>query len=69
MFLNNLCEVSNKYILEAREKPILTIYETIRDKLMNMFFVKKNVVEKYNGLICPRIQSKLEKNKEIFEGY
>ena len=69
MLLNNLCEVFNKYILEAKEKPILTMCETIRCKLMNRFFLKRNALEKYNGLICPRIQKKLEKNKEMSGGY
>ena len=69
MLLNNLCECFNKYILEAREKSILTMCETIRYKLMNRFFVKRNVVEKYSGLICPKIQKKLDKNKKLFVRY
>ena len=55
MLLNNLCEVFNKYILEAREKPILTMCETIRCKLMNRLFLKRNVMEKYIGLSCCNI--------------
>ena len=69
MLFNNLCEFFNKYILEARDKPILTMCETIRCKLMNRFFLKRNVMDKYNGLICPRIQKKLKKNKEMFGRY
>lgn len=34
MLLNNLSECFNKYILDARDKPILTMLEMIRTKLM-----------------------------------
>lgn len=32
MLLNNLCEAFNKFILDAREKPILIMLELIRAK-------------------------------------
>jgi hypothetical protein len=34
ILLNNNCEVFNKYILEARELPILSMLERIRTQLM-----------------------------------
>ena len=61
MLFNKFCECFNKYILDARDKHILTICEIIRCKLMHRFFLKRNAVEKYNGLIFPRIQKKLDK--------
>lgn len=47
MLLNNLCECFNKYILEARGNPILTMMETIRTQLMQRIAIKKEAVEKY----------------------
>ena len=60
MLLNNLCESFNKYILEARDKPILTMMETIRTKMMERIANKHTIVENYLGPFCPKIQKKLE---------
>ena len=35
ILLNNCCEVFNKYILEARELPILSMMEKIKGKLVD----------------------------------
>ncbi|XP_039138855.1 uncharacterized protein LOC120276195 [Dioscorea cayenensis subsp. rotundata] len=61
MLLNNLCECFNKYILEARGKPILTMMETIRTKLMQMIAMKEIAAHKYTGVLCPKIQKKVDK--------
>lgn len=61
MLLNNLCECFNKYILEARGKPILTMMEIIRTKLMQRIAIKNEAAQKYTGLLCPKIQKKLDK--------
>ena len=60
MLLNNLCESFNNYILEARDKPILTMMETIRTKLMQKIAMKSVAEKKYVGLLCPKIQKKLD---------
>ncbi|KAJ1703111.1 hypothetical protein LUZ63_002890 [Rhynchospora breviuscula] len=64
MLLNNLCECFNKYILDARDKPIITMLEFIRTKLMRRLQVKRDEMLKYKGPICPKIQKKLDKWKE-----
>ena len=69
ILLNNLCKCFNKYILDARDKPILKMFETIKCKLMNRFYMNRNVVKKYEGVICPRIQKKLDQNKELSKKY
>lgn len=58
MLLNNLCESFNKFILNARDKPILTMMETIRTKLMQGIAIKSAKAEKYVGPLCPNIQKK-----------
>ena len=52
MFLNNLFESFNKYILEARDKPILTLKETIKAKLMQKVALKSKVAEKFLRPFC-----------------
>ncbi|KAK8683005.1 hypothetical protein V6N13_039081 [Hibiscus sabdariffa] len=69
MLLHNLCECFNKYILDARYKLILTMVENIICKLMNRFYMKRIVADKFSGPLCPRIQKKLDKNKEISGRY
>ncbi|XP_058202608.1 uncharacterized protein LOC131317045 [Rhododendron vialii] len=58
--VNNLSESFNNYILEARDKPIISMLEWIRRKVMNRFQIKRMGMEKYNQAICPRIMAKLD---------
>ena len=62
MLLNNICEFFNKYILVARDKPILTMMETIRTKMMQKVASKCAAAEKYPKPFCPKIEKKLENN-------
>jgi hypothetical protein len=63
--LNNSCEVFNKYILDAREMPILSIIMKIKDQLMGRVYNKqKDVHEKWLDPICPKIRKKIMKNSE-----
>lgn len=58
--VNNLSESFNNYILEARDKPIISMLKWIRRKVMNRFQIKRMGMEKYNKGICPRIMNKLD---------
>ncbi|GMI95444.1 hypothetical protein HRI_003213700 [Hibiscus trionum] len=60
MLLNNNCECFNKLILEARDKLIITLLELVRTKLMQRLAKRKELAEKWNGLLCPKIQKKLD---------
>ena len=64
ILLNNSCEVFNKYILEARELPILSMLEKIKGQLMSRFYNKQKEAEKWEGPFCPKIGKKLLKNAE-----
>ncbi|KAL4385131.1 hypothetical protein GQ457_15G028750 [Hibiscus cannabinus] len=64
MLLNNHCESFNKSILEARDKPILTLMETIRVKIMTRIVSQREAAEKYKGLLCGKIQKKLDASIE-----
>ncbi|KAL4302105.1 hypothetical protein GQ457_10G017080 [Hibiscus cannabinus] len=60
MLLNILSECFNKVILEARDKPILTMLEIIRTKMMRRIVQMREEAEKYTEILCPRIQKKLD---------
>ncbi|KAK4391944.1 hypothetical protein Sango_1972200 [Sesamum angolense] len=64
MLLNNICETFNSCILEAREKPILTMLEWIREFIMTRLSDNRDRArKKWSGKkICPRIQKIVEKN-------
>jgi len=47
LLCNNICEVSNKYILEARVKPIIIILEMIRRIMMVRLQHKRELHEKH----------------------
>jgi hypothetical protein len=66
ILLNNNCEVFNKYILEAREMPVLSMLEQIKTQLMTRHYTKeKEVGDMWQGPICPKIRKKLQKNTEF----
>ncbi|KAK8538965.1 hypothetical protein V6N13_022112 [Hibiscus sabdariffa] len=60
MLLSNLSECFNKMILEARDKPILTLMEMVGTKMMQKIAMKKEEAEKWTGILCPKIQQKVE---------
>ena len=55
MVLNNLCESFNNLILDARDKPILTMLEKIRCILMRRMHVNRAKMIKHEGHLCPKI--------------
>ncbi|KAK8698631.1 hypothetical protein V6N13_114742 [Hibiscus sabdariffa] len=60
ILLNNHCEFFNKMIVEARDKGIITLVESIRSKLMQRIAKKMDQAEKLTGPLCPKIQKKLD---------
>ncbi|KAK8918360.1 hypothetical protein KSP39_PZI021980 [Platanthera zijinensis] len=70
MLLNNFCEAFNSVILKARDKPIITMLETIRVLLMKMLHTQRDkVILKFNGEIFHSIQRILENNKKNAHNY
>ena len=65
MLLNNNCEVFNKYILEARELPILSMLERIKNQIMTRHYNKQQEAENFVGTVCPKIRKKFAKNVEF----
>ncbi|XP_074297712.1 uncharacterized protein LOC141628472 [Silene latifolia] len=52
-----MAETFNSWILEAREKPILTMIEEIRRKVMCRMVEKKTQAAKCKSIITPRVQA------------
>ncbi|XP_028057449.1 uncharacterized protein LOC114261379 [Camellia sinensis] len=55
-----MCESFNNNILEARDKPIASMLEWIRKRVMHRIQIKKEGMEKYTGEICPNIVKDLK---------
>ncbi|KAG8373106.1 hypothetical protein BUALT_Bualt12G0136100 [Buddleja alternifolia] len=62
MLLNNVCEVFNSNILDARKKPIITMLEWIRQYLMKRLQENRDRAEsKWQSRLCPKIRTIIEK--------
>jgi hypothetical protein len=56
LIVNNLSECFNSYILDARDKSILTMLDTIRRKLMRRFQVNRAFIAKMSEKLCLRFR-------------
>lgn len=56
---NNLCESFNKWIVETRFFPIITMLETIRRKVMDRIHDQRAKSDRWKTMICPNILKKL----------
>lgn len=63
LVVNNLSEVFNKYILDARDKPIVTMVEHIRRKVMVRLSLKRQGGDAVQWEITPIVAGKLEMEK------
>ncbi|XP_044348461.1 uncharacterized protein [Triticum aestivum] len=65
ILLNNMSEVYNSYILEAREFPSISMMECIKGKITARHDSKQREAIKWTGRICPKIRKKMEKEIEL----
>ncbi|CAL2267244.1 unnamed protein product [Prunus armeniaca] len=56
MLMNNLCEAFNCSIMDARDKPVLTMLERIRLYIMLLMAGRRVFCEKWHGQVEPRIR-------------
>ena len=63
MLLNNMYESFNSFILACRDKPILTMLEIVRCKLMRRIQGRRDKMKNWTNAICPKIFKKVEINK------
>ncbi|GAA0154452.1 hypothetical protein LIER_12427 [Lithospermum erythrorhizon] len=69
MLCNNLNEFFNSFILSARDKPIITMFERIRRLIMERIKDRKFLVGCKPGPLCSRISRILEKRTAYEDGY
>lgn len=69
MQVNNICEDFNRAILEHRDKPIITLLEGIKHYITKRITKQKELLQEYDGVICPIIQLVIEKNKKHTQGW
>ena len=66
MIMNNLAETFNGYIINVRTKHLIYMLEDIRTTLtlIQRLVLKRQETKKSSAVVCPRIQAKLEIEKE-----
>lgn len=69
LVVNNLSEVFNMMILDVRAKPVKTMFEGIRTKLMVRHEGKRTVAAVARWEITPTYSEKLEENKKYSRIY
>jgi len=68
--VNNICECFNSMILDARDKPIITLLEKIRYMLMTRMQANRDKSAKWSSDdICPRIKNVLCKSQAAAAEY
>lgn len=67
LVVNNLSEVFNRFILDVRNKPIVTMIDGFRTKLMIRFQNKKEGVQSSRWEITPTYSERLENEKNFFK--
>jgi hypothetical protein len=67
--VNNMCEAFNKTILDIRDKPIITLLEGLKNYISKRIVTQSELMRRYTGNICPKIQLLLEKAKRVADGW
>ena len=68
ILVNNICENFNKCVLDARSKPIIGLLEGMRNYMMSRMQACREKVQKWDGLICHKIQERIEIAKKEARG-
>ncbi|XP_071713523.1 uncharacterized protein [Rutidosis leptorrhynchoides] len=63
VLLSNMCEVFNRWLVDARDKPIVTALEYIREYCMKRIVNVKKKILKTNGILTPAASKVFEKIK------
>ena len=59
-FMSNIAESLNSWLLDAREKPILVMFEQIRHQLMGWFTERRTLKDKTPGLLVAKSSEYLQ---------
>ncbi|WOL00674.1 hypothetical protein Cni_G09387 [Canna indica] len=69
VLMNNISEAFNSTILEARDKPIITMFEWIRSYLMCRAASHREKFTRYEGVVMPKIRRRLDKEIESSDNW
>ncbi|XP_071729275.1 uncharacterized protein [Rutidosis leptorrhynchoides] len=69
VLLNNMCEVLNRWLVDARDKPIITALEYIREYLMKRIVTVNNMISKSDGPLTPGATKVFDGIKKQAEKY
>ena len=64
VIVSNMVETFNNYIMNARSKHLINMLEEIRSLMMKRLVTKKEQAAKWDGILCPKVQEMLDKEKE-----
>jgi transposase-like protein len=53
---NNIAETFNSWISDSREKPVLDLLDSIRQKIMVRFNEKKRIARNWKGPLVPKVE-------------
>ena len=59
LLINNLCEVFNRQLLDARDSPIITSLEYVREYLMKRIVIGQKIIQKIDRPLTPAVTSSL----------
>ncbi|XP_027927447.1 uncharacterized protein LOC114184334 [Vigna unguiculata] len=62
--VNNMTEAFNSVLVDARSKHVISMLEDIRIYMMKRWQSKRQKLEKMEGQICPKINSKLQEESK-----
>ncbi|GJZ63928.1 hypothetical protein Tco_0620349 [Tanacetum coccineum] len=69
LLINNVCEVFNIQLLDARDIPIITVLEFVREYLMKRIVIVQKVIQKCDGPLTPTVTKLFNKIKEALSEY
>ncbi|GJT44274.1 hypothetical protein Tco_0952989 [Tanacetum coccineum] len=69
ILLNNICEVFNRQLLDARDAPIISALEYIREYLMKRIVIVQKLQMKCNGPLTPTVTKLFEVIKTAANQY
>ena len=64
MSITNVYYYSCRWILEARELPILSMLENIACNICTRYVKMQKEAQKWTGQICPKIRQKVQENAD-----
>ena len=69
LLINNICEVFNRQLLDARDSPIVSALEYVREYLMKRIVLVQKVIAKSDGPLTPSVTKLFKKIKYATSKY